>query len=93
MDMEFRTLVGMNFPLAREILLIVHNYGNRALLLTDYTHKIELLFALFDWCKICSAIRNNSRRADLDFSGTEIYMVEKDAGTAGSSNPLLLSGN
>lgn len=94
MAVEFRTLVGMSFPISKALgfLLIAYDYGNRALLLTDYTHKIELLFALFDWWKICSAIRNNSRRAHLDLSDTGIYTVEKDAGTAGSPNPLLLSG-
>lgn len=50
-------------------LFIAPNYGNKALLLTNYTHKMELLFALFDWCKNFSAIRNNSRRAHLDLSG------------------------
>lgn len=29
----------------------------------------------------------------MDLSGTRIYTVEKDAGPAGSSNPLLLLGN
>lgn len=51
MAVEFRTLVGMSFPISKALgfLLIAYDYGNRALLLTDYTHKIELLFALFDW--------------------------------------------